>query len=256
MFVPITKFVKRITPAHDAGFCLKVSVAQSVAFLYSALVPLTIDPQLANHVKYGARQYSLWAYVLAPVLAVVTLVMTMWLLTRIRPHLRIWYATLPSWVFSLPLFWFLRQEFPHGFLIGNLAFAAILTTIAFWIHDHSIEAGYLDLPQIATEAKLARVKEEIALWRGSILAALGGYLAILVNWHTCNVTMDTTVTTAPGEQFLLHRASGTSVMLFSFWFFVGIVAETVRKAGKAVRLLERIQVPASPEPGAGSDKGA
>ena len=237
------KIADALRGVHDGGFCLRVSVAQSLACLVGAGVPLLVDPELSGHVRYGARHYPAWVFWAVPTLSALVLVVTFWLLAKSPQRRRIWVATPPSLLLSLPMFWGLRPEFPHEGLFGMLAVVTILTTIAVWVRYQPMRVAYLLDPRVLPQAKLARAREEVSFWRTGSLAAIGGYLALLVSWYNTVMVTNGSVTPVQGEQFVLGQAALVSIALQSAWFLFGVVVEMANKAREALQLLE--VVPAS-----------
>lgn len=235
-----TNAITKLRSAPDVGFCLKVSIAQAVSCLFGAFIPLIIDPKLLGHVRFGARHYPSFAYWLVPSLSVVILVVTFCLLAQLPKDRRIWWAVPPTWLFSLPMFWILRPEFPHDSLLNNIGLASILTTVAVWVRYHPTDSAYLDNPDLLPQAKLERVKEEISFWRAGFFSALGGYLALLVSWFNSMVKFNEGITPNHGEQFLLNYGGGVLIVLLSVWFLFGVIVEIAAKTRHAIQLLEKI----------------
>jgi hypothetical protein len=229
--------------AEDFGFCIKVSVAQSLIFFVGAFCPLILDPRLLHHARFPARHYPHYAFWVAPVLSLLIFVTTYCLLASLDRKQRIWWATAPSWILSLPMFWILRQELPHLALLNNLVLGSILTVIAIWVRYHPIETSFLTNSNLLEAAKLERTKEEISFWRTGLLAVLAGYLTLLVSWFNSIVKMNESITPDPGEQFLLNYYGNVFISIMSLWFLFGVVGEIANKTSEALKIMERIPKP-------------
>ena len=126
------------------------------------------------------------------------------------------------------------------YLLGNLGLASFLTSIAIWVRYQPIESAYLAAPNLLSQAKLERAKEEISFWRTGLLAALGGYLALLVSWFGSVVKMNKELTTDKSELFLLHAAGTIYVAVQSAWYLFGVLAEIAGKSRQAIKILEKV----------------
>jgi hypothetical protein len=228
---------------NDSHFRLRVAIASSLTFLTGAFTALLVDPQLGHHVGFGARVYPAWAYWLVPIFGVLIFISTLMALAKTSEPQRVYVATIPVWVFALPTFWILKPEMPHMALLGEIGIASLVTTAAVWIHYCRLESAYLSDDAIMSEAKIERVKEEIAFWRNGGLAALGGFLALLVSWYSRTAQLNQQMSTDRHEQFVLNNAGLVFILVQSAWYIFGPVAEFAAKTRQALRLLENVPAP-------------
>jgi hypothetical protein len=225
---------------RDLSFRLRVAAASSFTYLTGAMTALLVDPHLGQHVAFGARVYPAWAYWVFPIFAVLIFVSTFVTLAKTSKSYRIYVVTIPVWVFAIPTFWVLKPEIPHMAVLSEIGIAAIVTTVAVWIHYCHLESGYLRDDAILPDAKIERVKEEIAFWRNGGLAALGGFLALLVSWYSRTAQLNQQMSTNPREQVLLNISGLVFILVQSSWYVFGPVAEFAVKTRQALRLLEEV----------------
>jgi hypothetical protein len=179
-----------------------------------------------------------------PIFGMLIFSSTLVALSKTRESRRIYVATIPVWVFAFPTFWILKPEIPHMAVLGEIGIASIVTTVAVWIHYCPLESGYLNDNAVLSDAKIERVKEEVAFWRTGGLAALAGFLALLVSWYSRTAQLNQQMSTDPHEQFLLNISGLVFIQVQSAWYMFGPVAEFAAKTRQTLRLLEQIPTPA------------
>ena len=224
----------------ESKFRWKVAVFSGITFLLAGITPLIIDPKLVHHVRYGARNYPESCFYGLAIFSFLVFIFTFLLFSKVNYKKRVWLATTPIWAFSLPMFWMLRPELPHMGFLNPLLISSFLFTITVGVRYQQIKVNNLDSPDILPQAKIERVKEEIAFWRTGFLALLGGYLALVITWFNSIRLYNIDVTPDEGEEFLLNTNGIILVCIQSAWFFFCVLPELINKTREALKLLEKI----------------
>lgn len=223
----------------DIGFCVKMSVANTLGYLMATIPPLVVDPKLLHHARYGARSYAV-GWLVVPIGLVVGL-LTFLVMSRIQKRNRPFWTSGPllvACILSLPLF---LPEFPHANVLGTTAICFALSTLTTWIHYHALDSEYATDEKIDRAARLERAKEEIVFWRSGLTAFLGVFLVVMLSWSGLMIDLARRIDTDPSEQMLLYNVVGFNVTFAALFIVFGPLAEAADKCREAQRVLLKIE---------------
>ncbi len=209
--------------SREKRFALKISLFNSLGFMFAVGVPTLVDPLLKSHVAYGARHYFLGPWVL--LFALLAFSGTFLILIK-RKYFLSW---LPIAVLGTGLLWNFRPELPHGNVTFWTAIYCIASFVTSWIYCTTVDSSYITDKCIHRSARIERIKESINYWRTISIAIAAGYLAILVPWTNLLWTMTDKIVREPQDRFLLATISGVQLALFSIYVLAGPVTEAFLK---------------------------
>ncbi|MGO9246537.1 MAG: hypothetical protein ACLPT4_00665 [Verrucomicrobiia bacterium] len=227
------------TEGDNAGFVIRVSVANTLAYLIATIVPMVVDPKLLHHVRYGARTYAIGWWV-AP-MGIVVLLTTIFVMNRSSKRSLVFWNSFPLLVAGTVTLPFFRPEFPHVYVFGMIIGCCALSMVATWIRYWPIEGDYASNRKIDRTARLERAKEEIGFWRGGMFAVLAVFLAAWIGWYKVSADYNLRIDPDLSEQSLIGVASMLNITFMGLWMLFGPLAEAAKKTQEALGLLLKIE---------------
>jgi hypothetical protein len=231
--------MKNTLGRNKASFCVKISIANTLAYWESTIPPMIVDPQLAHALRYGARYYP-YAWVIFPI-GLALGVVTFFVMTRTQRCRRVLWDALSFFLasfLSLPLF---VPGFPNGYVATTSVLFLLISALTVWIHNEPVEVAYASDKTIDRAARMERVKEEMLFWRGSMIAVMVAYLTLLVSWFGILRELNLQITPDSSEQQLLNDSSGILISAISLWVVFGPLAEAAKKRREAQDVLLKIE---------------
>ncbi|WP_437624000.1 serine/threonine-protein kinase [Sorangium sp. So ce1151] len=118
--------------AEQGGMSRIIPISNSFGYLFAALPPVFLDPQLKSRLEYGARTYPN-AWLMVPLCAFV-FIGTRLVFRYVDIHKRWWMALVPLLVAAAATTPILAPEVPHGTLVGNTPLWLGVTGV--WLATH------------------------------------------------------------------------------------------------------------------------